>query len=49
LTVSAVLPVVVLAVAAVVIASKAYARRRAAKVKVSGGRKALVLNLFDRA
>jgi hypothetical protein len=42
------LPVVVLAVAAVVIARKVQARRRAAKVKVSGGRKALVLNLFER-
>jgi hypothetical protein len=46
--VSAVLPAVVLTVAAVVIASKVRTRRRAAKVKVSGGRKALVLNLFDR-
>jgi hypothetical protein len=43
-----VLPVVALAVAAVVLASKLRARRRAAKVKVSGGRKALVLNLFER-
>jgi hypothetical protein len=47
-TVSALLPVVVLAGAALVIASKVHARRRAAKLKVSGGRKALVLNLFDR-
>ncbi len=42
------LPIVVLAGAAVAIASKVRARRRAAKVKVSGGRKSLVMNLFDR-
>jgi hypothetical protein len=42
------LPAVALAVAAVVLAAKLRARRRAAKVKVSGGRKALVLNLFER-
>jgi hypothetical protein len=49
-TVSALLPVVVLAVAAVAIASKVYARRRAAaKLKVSGGRKSLVLNVFGRS
>jgi hypothetical protein len=47
-TVAAVLPVVVLAVAAVVIARKVHARRRGARVKLSGGRKALVLNLFRR-
>jgi hypothetical protein len=40
--------VVVLAVAAAAIASKVHARRRAAKVKVSGGRKSLAMNLFDR-
>jgi hypothetical protein len=44
-----VLPIVVLAVAAVVVASKVRARRQAAKLRVSGGRKSLVLNLFDRA
>jgi hypothetical protein len=47
-TVAAVLPLVVLAVAPVVIARKVHARRRAARVKVSDGRKALVLNLFGR-
>jgi hypothetical protein len=47
-TVAAALPVVVLAVAAVVLARKVHARRRAARVKVSGGRKALALNLFKR-
>lgn len=40
--------VVLLAVAAVAIASKIHARRRAAKVKISGGRKSLALNLLDR-
>jgi hypothetical protein len=44
-----VLPVVLLAVAAVVVGSKLYTRRRASKLRVSGGRKSLVLNLFDRA
>jgi hypothetical protein len=47
-TVSVLLPLVALAVAAVVIGAKVHARRRAARVKVSGGRKALVLNLFER-
>ena len=43
------LAVVVLAVSAMVIASRARARRRAANLKVSGGRKSLVMNLFRRA
>jgi hypothetical protein len=46
---AAVLPVVVLAVVAVAAAfSKVQARRRAAALKLSGGRKALVQNLFGR-
>jgi hypothetical protein len=40
--------VVVLAVAAFVVASKLLARRRVAKLKLSGGRKALALYLTDR-
>jgi hypothetical protein len=44
-----VLPVVLLAVAAVVVGAKLHARRQASKLRVSGGRKSLVLNLFDRA
>jgi hypothetical protein len=47
---AALLPIVALAVAAaVVIGSKVQARRRAARVKVSGGRKSLVLNVFGRS
>ncbi len=45
-----VVPIVVIAVAAVAIASKVvHARRRAAKLNVSGGRKSLVMNLFGRS
>jgi hypothetical protein len=40
--------VVVLAVAALVISSKVLARRRVAKLKLSGGRKALAMYLTDR-
>jgi hypothetical protein len=43
-----VLPAVVLAAAAVFVATKVHARRRAGRLKLSGGRKSLVLNLFDR-
>jgi hypothetical protein len=44
------LPAVVVAVTAVVMGLKLHARRRAAaKVRLSGGRKSLVMNLFDRA
>ncbi len=42
-------PAVVLAAAAVVAAYRFRARRRFEKLKVSGGRKALVLNLVDRS
>jgi hypothetical protein len=42
------MPLAVVAVTAIVVAAKVYAGRRAARQKVSGGRKALVLNLFDR-
>jgi hypothetical protein len=45
--VNLVLIVLVLAVAALVIASKVLARRRVARLKLSGGRKALALNLID--
>jgi hypothetical protein len=45
---SALFPGLVLAVVAVVAASKVIARRRVAKLHVSGGRMALVLNLMDR-
>jgi multisubunit Na+/H+ antiporter MnhC subunit len=45
---SALLVSAVVVAAAVAIATKLRARRRYAKQKVSGGRKALVLNLFDR-
>jgi hypothetical protein len=38
----------VVAVAALVLASRILARRRVAKLKLSGGRKALALNLIDR-
>ena len=40
---------VVVAVASVAMAWKARARRRAASLRISGGRKSLVKNLFDRA
>ncbi len=47
---SALLVSVVLAVAAaVVVASRLKARRRFANLKVSGGRKSLVMNLFGRS
>ena len=45
----ALLPIVVLAVVAVAgVASRVHACRRAAILKLSGGRKSLVLNLFGR-
>jgi hypothetical protein len=48
--VNVVVPIVVIAaVAAVAIASKVHARRRAARLNVSGGRKSLVMNLFGRS
>jgi hypothetical protein len=48
--VNSALLVSVLAVAAILtIAFKLKARRRYAKMKVSGGRKALALNLFNRS
>jgi hypothetical protein len=46
---SALFPAVVLVVLAVATGSKIYARRRFSKLKVSGGRMALVLNLVDRS
>ena len=46
---SAVVPGLVLAVVAAVAGYRVYARRRFAKLKVSGGRMALVLNLVDRS
>ena len=47
---SALLVSVLLAVAAsAVVASKLKARRRCANLKVSGGRKSLVMNLFGRS
>lgn len=46
--VSAIFPVVVLALVGVGFAHRFFARRRAAKLVVSGGRKAFVLNLRDR-
>jgi hypothetical protein len=42
-------PAVVLAVAAVFVVSRMRARRRLERLKVSGGRKSLALNLFDRS
>jgi hypothetical protein len=39
----------VVALVSVAMASQARARRRAASLKISGGRKSLVRNLFDRA
>lgn len=41
--------VVVVAVVFAGMAWKARARRRAASLRISGGRKSLVNNLFDRA
>jgi hypothetical protein len=38
----------VVAVAVAGVASRARARRRAASLKVSGGRRSLVMNLFGR-
>jgi hypothetical protein len=46
---SALLPVVALIIAAVAFAARRRARRRWTNRRISGGRKALVLNLFDRA
>ena len=46
--VSAILPAVVLALVGAAVAQRFFARRRAAKLVVSGGRKAFVLNLRDR-
>jgi hypothetical protein len=46
---SALFPAVVLAVVAFATGSKILARRRFSKLKVSGGRMALVLNLVDRS
>ncbi len=45
---SALFPGVVVAVAAAVVLFKAVERRRVAKLKISGGRKSLALNL-DRS
>jgi len=45
----ALVPIVILAVAAVAIGAKVHARRRAAKLNISGGRKSLVMNLFGRS
>jgi hypothetical protein len=45
----AIVAVVVVAVGSVAMAWKARARRRTASLKISGGRKSLVQNLFDRA
>lgn len=44
----AVVAVVVVAVVAVAMAWKARARRRAARLRISGGRRSLATNLFDR-
>jgi cytochrome c-type biogenesis protein CcmH/NrfF len=48
---STLLPVVALVIAAAVVAfaARRRARQRWANRRISGGRKALVLNLFDRA
>lgn len=46
---AALLPVIVVAVGALAVGLKVHARRRAARLKVSGGRKSLVMNLFDRS
>ncbi len=45
----ALVALVVVIIAAVAIGSQVRARRRAEMSKVSGGRKSLVMNLFDRA
>jgi hypothetical protein len=45
---SALFPALVLVVVAVAVGSKIRARRRFAKLKVSGGRMALVLNIVNR-
>lgn len=45
---SALFPALVLAAVAVVVGQKLRARRRIAKLKVSGGRMALVLNIVNR-
>jgi hypothetical protein len=45
---SALFPALVLVVVAVAVGSKMLARRRLAKLKVSGGRMALVLNIVNR-
>lgn len=42
---AALFPGVLVAVAAAVVVFRAYERRRAAKLKISGGRKSLALNL----
>ena len=46
--VSAIFPALVLAIVGVGVAHRFLARRRAARLVVSGGRKAFVLNLRDR-
>jgi hypothetical protein len=46
---SVLFPAVVVAVVAFTAGSKFLARRRLSKLKVSGGRMALVLNLVDRS
>ena len=46
---SALIPADVVAVVAFAVGSKIHARRRFSKLKVSGGRMALVLNLVDRS
>ncbi|WP_242333549.1 MULTISPECIES: hypothetical protein [Anaeromyxobacter] len=45
---SALLPALVLAAAAIVVGQRIRARRRFARLKVSGGRMALVLNIVNR-
>ncbi len=45
---SALLPALVLAAVAVAVGQKIRARRRFARLKVSGGRMALVLNIVNR-
>jgi hypothetical protein len=47
--IAALLPAVVVVVTVLAVGLKVHARRRAANVRLSGGRKSLVLNLFDRA
>jgi hypothetical protein len=46
---SALVPGLVVVAVATVAGYRAYTRRRFAKLKVSGGRMALVLNLVDRS